>query len=105
MKKVTRFANALVGKESRPARVGPRVRAMRETMALSPSQLADAIGLDRSTLSKIEQGKTGLSLAAGEAIADQFGFGMNFLYRGDVSDVPDRHRARLLVEMATHRAT
>jgi DNA-binding XRE family transcriptional regulator len=104
MANLQKMANALVPRESRPERVGPRIRAMRETIALSPAQLADTIGLDRSTLSKIEQGKVGLGIHHGEAIAAQFGFGLNFIYRGDLSDVPDRYRSRLLVEMVTHRA-
>lgn len=104
MSQMKKIANALVPRESRPERVGPRVRALRETIALSAAELADTIGLDRSTLSKIEQGKVGLGIQHGEAIAAQFGFGLNFIYRGDLSDVPDRYRSRLLVEMATHRA-
>lgn len=99
-----RLANKALPPEARPDRVGPRVQAMRETLSLSRSQLADSIGLDRSSMTKVENGTLGLSIQHGLVIADRFGFGLNYLYRGDVSDVPDRHRARLLVEMATYRA-
>lgn len=98
---LAKVANALVPKAARPDKVGPRVTALRETLALSKSQLADSLGLDRSTLTKIEKGKIGLDIQHGITIADRYGFGLNFIYRGDVSDTPDRLRARLLVEMVT----
>ena len=57
-----KMANSLVPRESRPERVGPRVTALRETLALSKAELADSIGLDRSTLTKVEKGQTGLDI-------------------------------------------
>lgn len=96
--------NKLIPHESRPERVGPRITALRETLAMSKAQLADSIDLDRSTLTKIEKGQVGLEISKGEAIAHLYGFGLDFIYRGDVSDVPDRYRPRLLVEMVQYRA-
>ena len=102
--RMKKMANSLVPRESRPERVGPRVTALRETLALSKAELADSIGLDRSTLTKVEKGQTGLDIAKGEAIAAIYGFGLDFIYRGDLSDVPEKYRSRLLVEMVTYRA-
>ena len=96
---IAKLANKPVPGPSRPDRVGPRVTALREAMALSRAQLADSIELDRSTLTKIEKGKTGLDIAKAVMIADKYGIGLNFIYRGDLSDVPERLRPRLLVEM------
>lgn len=98
------LANKLIPNESRPARVGPRITALRETMSMSKAQFADSIELDRSTLTKVEKGEMGLDIAKGEAIAALYGFGMDFIYRGDLADVPDRYRSRLMVEMVTYRA-
>lgn len=95
----------LVPTESRPERVGPRITAMRETMAMSKSQLADSIGLDRSTMTKVEKGEAGLDIRHGIAIAEFYGFGLDFIYRGDLSDVPEKHRQMLLVNMVTYKAT
>ncbi|MEQ8292508.1 MAG: helix-turn-helix transcriptional regulator [Roseovarius sp.] len=98
------LVDKLIPHESRPERVGPRVTALRETMAMSKAQLADSIGLDRSTLTKIEKGAMGLDIQRGEAIAHMYGFGLDFIYRGDLSDVPDKYRDRLLIEMVTYNA-
>lgn len=105
MTPASRIANSLVPSAARPERVGPRVTALRETLALSKAQLADSIDLDRSTLTKVEKGLTGLDIRHGVAIAEKYGFGLNFIYRGDVSDVPDRLRPRLLIEMVAARAS
>lgn len=95
----------LLDRESRPERVGRRITALRETLGLSKSQFADTIGLDRSTLSKVERGVTGLDIAHGERVANLFGFGLDYIYRGDLSDVPLALRPQLLVKMVTYRAT
>lgn len=78
----------LIGRESGWARVGPRVFALRETVGLSKAEFADTVGVDRSSLTKIEKGQAGLDIAVGERIAVMFGFGLDFIYRGDLSDVP-----------------
>lgn len=98
------FASKMIDRESRPERVGPRITAMRETLGLSKAQFADTVGVDRSTLSKAEKGQAGLDIAHGERIATLFGFGLDFIYRGDLSDVPLNMRPQLLVNMVTYRA-
>lgn len=95
---------ALVPRESRPDRVGPRITAMRETLALSKAQLADSVSLDRSSLTKIEKGDAGLDIAVAVVIAARYGFGLNFIYRGDLGDVPPDLRPRLLTNMVTYKA-
>lgn len=84
IKALNRFLDA----EMRRDRVGHRVAAMRETLALSKAQLADSLGLDRSSLSKIERGAAGLDIATGVQIANLYGFGLDYIYRGQLSDVP-----------------
>lgn len=91
----------LLSPEMSQDRVGKRVTALRETLRLQKSQFADSIGLDRSALSRIEQGKEGLGLAKAALIADQYRFGLNYIYRGDLNDVPVELRPVLLVELHT----
>jgi len=90
---------AILAPEMRPDRVGPRVTAMRETLRLSKAELADSIDLDRSSLTKIESGRMGLDLVKATRIADLYGFGLNYFYRADLSDVPLDLRSRLLNEL------
>ncbi len=97
------ISESLFDRESNPDKVGRRVAALRETLALSKAELADSIGLDRSSLTKIEAGKAGLDIAMGERIAVLYGVGLDFIYRGDLSDIPLDLRPRLLVELATGR--
>lgn len=89
----------LIERESRPSQVGPRVTAIRLTVKLSKAQFADAVGVDRSSYTKIERGDAGLDIAVGERIAVLYGFGLDFIYRGDLSDVPQNHRAALMVNL------
>lgn len=96
MKKVAEF---LIERESRPERVGPRITAIRETLHLMKAEFADTIGLDRSTLTKVENGVTGLDIAKGERIASLYGFGLDFIYRGDLSDVPLDLRPELMAQL------
>ncbi len=99
------LAHALIERQSRPDRVAPRIFAIREHLALSKAQFADAIGLDRSSLTKIEKGEAGLDIAIAERIAAIFGFGLDFIYRGDLDDVPLAYRGSILSLMHTHRTT
>lgn len=98
-----KLAEQLIDRESRPDRVGPRVAAIRETLALTKAELADQIGLDRSSMTKVEKGEMGLDIAMGERIAVIFGFGLDFIYRGDLADVPQPLRPSLMVNLLRNR--
>lgn len=87
--------------EMRPERVGARLTAMRETLGLSKAQFADAVGLDRSALTRIEKGEEGLSITKAGIIADLYDFGLNYIYRANLNDTPLNLRPQLLV--ALHR--
>lgn len=100
MKKVL---EKLIERESDPARVGPRVTALRETLGLSKAQFADSIELDRSSLTKIERGTAGLDIQSGERIAVLYGYGLDFIYRGDLTDVPQDARPQLMVNLLSAR--
>ncbi len=93
MKKVT---NILIERESHPAKVGPRITALRESLGKTKASFADSISLDRSTLTKVEKGEAGLDIAVSERIAYIYGFGLDFIYRGELDDVPFELRAELV---------
>ena len=52
-----------------PAAVGPRIRALREPMGLSLSDLAERSGVGAQTLSQVERGETSPTLASAAKIA------------------------------------
>lgn len=103
MKKL--IASALLSPEMHPDRVGQRVTALREALKLSKAEFADNIELDRSTLTKVEAGKKGLDIAVGAKIADMYGIGMDFIYRGITSDLPIEMRPDVLARLFSIRSS
>ena len=85
------------------ARVGERVTALRQALAKTKAQFADELGLDRSTLSKVEQGNKGLDIAVGVRIADLYGVGLDYTYRGTITDAPETLRVQILAEINAAR--
>lgn len=100
-----KLVEKLIERESRPERVGPRVTAIRETLHMQKADFADTVGVDRSSLTKIEKGEAGLDIAVGERIAAIYGIGLDFIYRGDLSDVPLDMRPELMVNLVTFSTT
>lgn len=101
MKKM--IAAAFLASEMHPDRVGERVTALRMALHLSKAEFADSLGLDRSSLTKIEAGTKGLDIVIGAKIAEIYGFGLDFIYRGTLTDVPDTLRGEVLSEMHAAR--
>jgi len=99
-----KIVKKLIPDEMRPDKVGLRIIALRETLAMSKSQLADSLGLDRSSMTKIEKGTMGLDLVHGAKIAELYGFGMDFVYRGDLADVPLKHLTLLRINLSAPAA-
>lgn len=97
---MAKLLTMLIPAEARPDRVGPRITALREALNLSKAQFADSISLNRSTQTKVEAGKEGLDIAKGIAISTLYGVGLDFIYRGDLSDLPLDLRSKVLAILA-----
>lgn len=97
-------AAAILSPEMHPDRVGERITAWREVRKLSKAELADSVNLDRSSLSKIEAGKKGLDIAVGSLIAGMYGVGLDYIYRGDLNDLPSDIRAAVAAKIFILRA-
>lgn len=96
----------LVLSEARPEKVGRRIAALREAMAMSKAQFADALGYDRSSQTKLEAGgKKLLQIDTAMKICAMTGVGLDYIYRGDLSDVPEKIRPKVLIELATGSTT
>lgn len=70
-----------------PSAVGARVRAAREVLALTPADLADAIGTDRGSLTEVEQGLRLADLSLLAAVADATATSAELLVTGLSRDV------------------
>jgi transcriptional regulator with XRE-family HTH domain len=79
--------------------IGRRVRAWRKVVGLKQNELAQVIGVDNSSLSKIEQGKKPLSATMAMALHRRYGLCMNFIYFGAIGQLPARVAADVLAEM------
>ena len=102
MKKL--LLSALISPEMHPDRVGERITALREALGLSKAEFADSLQLDRSTLTKVEQGSRGLDVVVGARIADLYNAGMDYIYRGQLSDVPEPLRPKVMAYTHSARA-
>lgn len=71
-----------------PVEVGKRLQRLREYHNLSAGAFADSVGIDRSTYSKLEQGKRLVKADAAFAIAERWGVSMDFIYRGRLTELP-----------------
>lgn len=81
------------------AEIGRRVRAWRIVKGLKQNELALVLGIDASSLSKIEQGKKPLNMPMGRALHSRFGLCMNFLYAGDYSSLPAKLATELQAQL------
>lgn len=71
-----------------PVEVGRRLQRLREHHNLSAGAFADSVGIDRSTYSKLEQGKRLIKADSAFAIAERWGVSMDFIYRGRLTELP-----------------
>lgn len=62
------------------ARLGQRLRSLRKKRGLTQAELADVLGLDRSYLAEIEEGKRNVCLMNLEVIADGLGLTLSRLF-------------------------
>lgn len=69
-----------------PARIGPRVRALREAMDLSLRDLAERSGVSAPMLSQVERGETSPTLTVAERIAGGLELTLSQLLRLDETD-------------------
>src|ERR687890_1423706 len=66
-----------------PNPIGPRIRALREAMALSLRDLAERSGVSAPMLSQVEREETSPTLAIAERIASGLGLRLSQLLRLD----------------------
>jgi transcriptional regulator with XRE-family HTH domain len=71
-----------------PAVVARRLAALRSALGMNKATFADMIDVDRSSYTKIENGKKPLLPASAYRIYELYGVDMNFIYLGQVGGLP-----------------
>lgn len=68
--------------------VGHRLKLLREALGMSPSEMADTLGIQRTYWSRFEGGKQGLSDAVAALLCVRYGVTLDWLILGDWSKLP-----------------
>ena len=79
-------------------KIGDRLRAVREALELSQSDVARAIDVRANTYNQWEHGKRLIDPLVASRLCDQFGVTMDWIYRGNMSSLP-HHLAEKLVRV------
>ncbi len=67
-------------KQATRQRIGQRIAALRKAKGITQEQLADAAGLQRSHIGRIEAGKYAVTLETIEAIAQAMGMTVDIIH-------------------------
>jgi transcriptional regulator with XRE-family HTH domain len=73
--------------------IGERIKALREAHGMKQGEFGATVGLDETTISKIEHGKRGLAAAELALICERFGIRSDEVLFGE----PERPRAAVLL--------
>jgi hypothetical protein len=81
------------------AGVALRLEVVREITGLNRDMFARSFGLDPSSYTKIASTTKPLKAEYAFAISEQWGVSMDFIYRGDLSKMPDDMRAKVMAAL------
>lgn len=76
--------------------IGDRLRAVREALELSQTDISRAIGVRANTYNQWENGKRLIDPLVASRLCDQFGVTMDWIYRGNMSSLPQHLAAKLV---------
>lgn len=68
--------------------VGARLAKLRQALGLSPSEMADSLGIERTYWSRYEKGRQGLSDAVAALLVVRFGVTLDYLMLGKFDKLP-----------------
>jgi transcriptional regulator with XRE-family HTH domain len=74
--------------EMRPERIGHRLKILRLTLGLTPSEISDRLNIKRVYWSRFENGKRAVSDIAAAALVHRYGVTLDWLILGDWSKLP-----------------
>lgn len=74
--------------EMRPERVGHRLKLLRLALGMSPSEMADTLGIERTYWSRFENGRRGITEPFAVLLVDKFGVTLDFIILGRWATLP-----------------
>lgn len=82
-----------------PVRVGRRLEALRSALDMPQNDFSAVIGVDPSSYTKIKKGAKPLHSDMAYRVSLRFGVSMDYLYKGDVSSLPESLRQAVLASL------
>ncbi len=80
--------------------VAERLECLRLALELDKGAFAQSFGLDPSSYSKVIAGAKPLKTDHAYTIAERWGVSMDFLYRGDLSRIPEHLRRTIITSLS-----
>lgn len=74
--------------EMRPERIGHRLMLLRAAVGMTPSEIADKLGIERTYWSRFENGKRPITETVAALLVDRFGVTLDFLILGRWDRLP-----------------
>jgi hypothetical protein len=74
--------------EMRPERIGHRLMLLREALGMSPSEISDLLGIERTYWSRFENGKRPITEAVAALLVARFNVTLDFLILGRWDTLP-----------------
>ncbi|MDR9393958.1 MAG: helix-turn-helix transcriptional regulator [Roseovarius sp.] len=84
-----------------PPVVARRLAAARNALGLSKAELADQLGIDRSSYTKIEKGSKPLLAPSAFRLYELHGIDMNYIYLGQVGGLPAKLSSKVMSHLKT----
>lgn len=81
--------------EMRPEKIGERLRLIRQAHDLSKSEIADALGIERTYWSRFEGGKRAVTEPVAALLVDRFSVTLDFVFLGRWHTLPFEVAQRL----------
>jgi transcriptional regulator with XRE-family HTH domain len=86
--RMTAKPESRIPREMFPDRIGQRMKLIREAFGLSPAEMADTLGIERTYWSRFEGGKRAVSDETAYLLTDRFGITLDFLLLGKWDKLP-----------------
>ncbi len=77
-----------IASEMRPDKIGGRMKLLREAVGMSPAEMADHLGIERTYWSRFENGRRAINDATAALLVERFGVTLDFIILGRWSGLP-----------------